>query len=428
MKKRIAYHALGCKLNFAEASSLSGEFISHNYMQVPFNQEADVYIINTCSVTETANAKSRKAITKAIRKNPHAIIVVTGCYAQLKPEEIANIQGVDYIFGTGQKQRIESIIEDLTKQKTPKILTSDFKSIEGYYPAWSSGRTRSFLKVQDGCDNFCSYCTIPMARGRSRNIPIADILTQANKIAESGFKEIILTGVNIGDFGKSSGESFYELIQALGKVNGIERYRVSSIEPDLLHDEIIDFVLEHPKFMPHFHIPLQSGSDSMLKQMKRKYDTALFRERIEYIRKQNKDAFIGIDLIVGVPGETEALFQESVEFVKSLDVSFVHVFTYSEREGTQALKIKPVVPHSERKARSEKMHEISESKHHQFYLSQQGQERPVLFEQSKHNSFMYGFTDNYIKVAIANNKKFINTIKNCNLVKLNPKGFFENKI
>lgn len=427
MKKRIAYHALGCKLNFAEASSLSGDFISHNYMQVPFNQAADVYVINTCSVTETANAKSRKAITKAIRKNSNAIIIVTGCYAQLKPEEIANIQGVDYIFGTGQKQSIETIIEDLAKQKSPQIISSDFKEIEGFYPSWSSGRTRSFLKVQDGCDNFCSYCTIPFARGRSRNIPINEIYDQAKDIADSGFKEIILTGVNIGDFGKSTGESFYELIQALTKVAGIERYRVSSIEPDLLHHEIIDFVLEHPKFMPHFHIPLQSGSDSMLKLMNRKYDTALFRERIEYIRNKSKACFIGIDLIVGVPGETEDLFQESIEFVRSLDISFIHVFTYSEREGTQALKIKPSVPHQERKIRSELTHKLSEAKHTQFYLSQQGQKRPVLFEHSNHKKIMYGFTDNYVKVGIPINKKFINTIKMRNLDELNPNGYFESK-
>ncbi|MEA1874568.1 MAG: tRNA (N(6)-L-threonylcarbamoyladenosine(37)-C(2))-methylthiotransferase MtaB [Bacteroidota bacterium] len=428
MKQRIAYHSLGCKLNFAEASSLSDDFVSHNFMQVPFNQEADVYVINTCSVTETANAKSRKAIKKAIRKNPKAIVIVTGCYAQLKPKEIATIQGVDYIFGTGQKQHIEAIIEDLSKQKSPHFINSDFQTIEGFYPAWSSDRTRSFLKVQDGCDNFCTYCTIPLARGHSRNISIAKISKQASEIAKAGFKEIILTGVNIGDFGKSSGESFYELIKALGEVDGIDRYRISSIEPDLLHHEIIDFVLEHPKFMPHFHIPLQSGSDSMLKLMERKYDTTLFRERINYIRNKNKDAFIGIDLIVGVPGETESLFQESVEFVNSLDVSFVHVFTYSEREGTKALEIKPVIPHSERKKRSKVMHKISELKHHQFYMSQQKQNRPVLFEQSKHQELIFGFTDNYIKVGVPINKNLSNVIKLIKLDELNPKGYFEGKI
>ncbi len=429
MKKRIAYYALGCKLNFSEASSLTADFYSHQYENVPFKSEADVYIINTCSVTETANAKSRKAISKAIRKNPNAIIIVTGCYAQLKPHEIAEIQGVDYIFGTGQKQEIEAFIDQLSKQKTPQIIRKNFKSIDGFYPSWSSGeRTRSFLKIQDGCDNFCSYCTIPFARGRSRNISIEKIVEQAHEIVDAGFKEIILTGVNIGDFGKTTGESFGKLIQALSEVEEVERYRVSSIEPDLLHDEIIDFMIEHPKFMPHFHIPLQSGSDDMLKIMNRKYDTSLFRHKIEYIKQKDPNAFTGIDLIVGVPGETETLFKESYNFAKSLDVSFIHVFTYSEREGTRAVKMEPKVNSEIKKQRSDLMHELSESKHLKFNESQIGSTRPVLFEHSKKGKQMFGFTDNYVRVGIPFDRNLINNISSVFLENLSPENFINGKL
>lgn len=428
MKKRVAYFALGCKLNFSEASSLSADFVSHNFIQVPFNQEADIYIINTCSVTETANRKSRNVIHKAIRKNPEAVIVVTGCYSQLKPGEVSNIEGVDYILGTGEKHMLENLIDDLHKQKNTQVITSDFKEIKSFYPSWSSGeRTRSFLKVQDGCDNFCSYCTIPFARGKSRNQSIEATIAEAEKVAQAGFKEVIITGVNIGDFGKSTGENFYQLLKALAEVKGIERYRVSSIEPDLLSDEIIEFVLSHPKFMPHFHIPLQSGSDDMLKLMNRKYDKALFASRIEKIKSVDKDAFIGIDLIVGVPGETDKHFEESLDFVKTLDVSFVHVFTYSEREGTKALKIEPKVPMEIRKERSKRMHDLSEQKHQAFYESQLGSKRPVLLESSKKKQMMYGFTDNYIKVGIPWNENDINTVKILTLDKQNPKGFIESE-
>jgi threonylcarbamoyladenosine tRNA methylthiotransferase MtaB len=428
MNKRIAYYALGCKLNFSEASSISGDFISHNYTNVPFKSEADVYVINTCSVTQTANKKSRHAINSAIKLNPNAIIIVTGCYAQLKPNEIAEISGVDYIFGTGEKSTIETIIEDLEKQETPQIITTEYKGIRKFYPSWSSGeRTRSFLKIQDGCDNFCTYCTIPLARGRSRNESIEKTVQQAKDIAENGFREIILTGVNIGDFGKSTGENFFELLKELSKVEKIERIRISSIEPDLLHDEIIEFVLSHPKFMPHFHIPLQSGSDKMLKLMRRKYDTKLFANKIKKIKTLSPDAFIGIDLIVGVSGETEELFQESLNFVESLDVSFVHVFTYSERENTKAIEFEPKVAQSIRKERSQMMHELSEKKHKIFYESQLGKTRPVLFESSKHQDTIFGFTDNYVKVGIPWNKAFSNTIKLVSLDEINNAGYITSK-
>ncbi|MFO7878735.1 MAG: tRNA (N(6)-L-threonylcarbamoyladenosine(37)-C(2))-methylthiotransferase MtaB [Bacteroidota bacterium] len=428
INKRIAYYALGCKLNFAEASAMAAGFEPYGYHLVPFRQEADIYIINTCSVTETANKKSRKAIQKAMRTNPHAIIVVTGCYAQLKPDEISAIEGVDYIMGAGEKNLIAEMGDKLEKQSKTKILHSDIRKSTGFLSAWSAGeRTRSFLKVQDGCDNHCSYCTIPLARGKSRNLPVNELVEQARRIAERGFREIILTGINIADFGKSTGETFLQLLRALGGIDDIDRYRLSSTEPDLLDDEIIEFVLSHPKFMPHFHIPLQSGSDSMLRLMRRRYDTRLFAGRISKIKKTDPDAFIGIDLIVGVPGESEILFQESLEFVRSLDVSFVHVFTYSERENTPALKIKPAVPHSIRKKRSHAFHQLCREKEACFYKSQQNQTRPVLFESSVQNGYIHGFTDNYLRVAVPQDKKLINRIKHVYLESINENGIFISK-
>jgi threonylcarbamoyladenosine tRNA methylthiotransferase MtaB len=429
MKLKIAYFSLGCKLNFSEASSMASDFIRHDFMPVPFSDSADVYIINTCSVTHIANQKSRQVIKRAINKNPNAIIIVTGCYAQLKPKDITEIQGVDYILGNNEKQIIESLlIQGLSKQTSPKLLHSDYHNITKFYPSWSGHeRTRSFLKIQDGCNNFCSYCTIPLARGKSRNISIAENIAQAESIVKAGFKEIILTGVNIGDFGQSTNESFLDLIKELSKVQGIERYRISSVEPDLLHNEIIDFVSEHPKFMPHFHIPLQSGSDKMLKLMRRKYTTNDFKQRIQYIKSVNPDAFIGIDLIVGVPGETEKLFQDSVEFVKSLDISFIHVFTYSERENTEALNIEPKVPKEIRKQRSIILHELSQDKHRQFCLSQTGKERPVLLEHCSKDNTLKGFTDNYIKVKVKGNKNEQNNIKLLTLDVFNSDGYFISK-
>ncbi|MFO7790275.1 MAG: tRNA (N(6)-L-threonylcarbamoyladenosine(37)-C(2))-methylthiotransferase MtaB [Bacteroidota bacterium] len=425
MNKKIAYYALGCKLNFAEASAIAATFKPKGYDLTTFNKKADVYLINTCTVTEKANSKSRNAIQRAIRRNPGAIIIVTGCYAQLKSEELAKIKGVDYIIGTSNKTEIARMIDTLQKQNAPNIIHTPIRKSVDMLPAWSSGeRTRSFLKIQDGCDNFCSYCTIPLARGKSRNLPISNIVTQAEEIARNGFKEIILTGVNIADFGKSTDEHFLDLLQALGKVKGIERYRISSTEPDLLHDEIVDFVLDHPHFMPHFHIPLQSGSDAMLKIMNRKYDTAFFADRIHYIKQKNKDAFIGVDVIVGVSGETDKYFRESLQFAASLDISFLHVFTFSERPNTKILDRKPVVPAAEKKSRSKAMHQLSDKKIKSFYHTQLGNTRPVLFESSIHNNQIHGFTDNYLRVAVPENNKLLNQIKHVHLEKINNNGIF----
>lgn len=429
MKKRFAYYSLGCKLNFAEASSFSEIFKSNGYSIVDFNEKADVYLVNTCTVTDTANKKSRKIIKSAIKKNPEAIIIVTGCYAQLKSDEVAKINGVDYVFGTGEKDKIVNAIGDLQKNIKAERIVPDVRNANNFFAASSAGqRTRSFLKIQDGCDKFCSYCTIPLARGKSRNSSIEDIITSVEKTANKGFKEIVLTGVNIGDFGKSTNESFKKLLEKLGKVNSVDRYRVSSIEPDLLDKDIIDFIIEHPRFMPHFHIPLQSGDDSMLSLMRRDYDTDLFNSVISYIRKKDKYAFIGVDLIVGVPGETEELFGKSADFVSSLDVSFIHVFTYSERENTLALKHKPVVPYRERKLRSEKMHLLSETKKHEFYKRNKKQKRNVLFEESSYNGLITGFTDNYIRAGVRYDKSLVNKIIPVSLDKLSDNDIFISKI
>ncbi|MCK9254510.1 MAG: MiaB/RimO family radical SAM methylthiotransferase, partial [Bacteroidales bacterium] len=322
--KKVAFYTLGCKLNFAETSTISRFFTEKDIKSVKFNEIADYYLINTCSVTSNANKKSRNAISRAIKKNPDAIIIVTGCYAQLKPEEIKNIYGVDYIFGANNKEDIERIIENSSKQKIAELKSTNHKDMKSFFPAISKGdRTRAFLKVQDGCDYFCAYCTIPYARGRSRNSEIKNIVKQAELVAEEGIKEIIISGVNICDFGKSTDETFFDLLKELVKVENIQRYRIGSIEPNLLTDEIINFIATEPKIMPHFHIPLQAGSDEVLKKIKRKYDTKLFKSKIEKIKLLMPDAFIGIDLIVGLNGETEENFKESIEFIKSLDVSYI---------------------------------------------------------------------------------------------------------
>ncbi len=429
MNKRFAYYTLGCKLNFAEASYIKAAFQNQAYQPVQFKEKADVYLINTCTVTENANKKSRNAIHRAIRKNPEAVIIVTGCYAQMNPEKLANIEGVDYVIGNHEKAGIINITEDLRKQEHPVILHSTGRNNMNIMPAWSSGeRTRSFLKIQDGCDNFCSYCTIPYARGSSRNLPVSQLVSQANTIASRGFKEIILTGVNIADYGKTTHETFLSLLKALSKVEGIERIRISSTEPDLLSDDIVDFVLDNPVYMPHFHIPLQSGSDAMLKHMKRKYNTSLFADRINYIKRKNSDAYIGVDIIVGVPGETDEIFNQSLAFASSLDVSFYHVFTFSPRPGTKAFSQKNQVDPHIRKERSDAMHALSRKKEMAFYRSQTGKARPVLFESSVQNKMIHGFSDNYLRVAVPANYSLINQIKPVGLEYLNNDPIFISKL
>lgn len=409
--KKAAYFTLGCKLNFAETSSISHLLELNGFRKVRSGEKADICIINTCSVTELADKKSRQAIRKISRQHSGAFIVVTGCYAQLKPDTVAHIDEVDLVLGAEHKMDILHYIGDLTKKSGGNIVSSKSAEIKTFVPSCSQDdRTRHFLKVQDGCDYFCSYCTIPFARGRSRNGSIESMVHQAREVAEKGGKEIVLTGVNIGDFGKSTGETFFDLVKALDNVAGIERYRISSIEPNLLTDEIIEYVAGSKRFAPHFHVPLQSGSDDVLRLMKRRYDTALFRHKMETIKKFIPDAFIGIDLIVGVRGETNKFFDDAYNFVSSLPVSQLHVFTYSERPNTQALKIDYAVSPEEKHNRCKRMLALSEQKLRYFYLSQKGKIRDVLFEQPRKGMPMHGFTDNYIRVELPAIPELINTI------------------
>lgn len=412
-----AYYTLGCKLNFAETSTIGRTLEAKGIRRARNGEKADLCIINTCSVTELADKKCRQAIRRIARQHPGAHIIVTGCYAQLKPDEIVRIPGVDMVLGAGEKGEIARYIDRLQNpDEAHRIFTTPSPEINTFAPSCSRGdRTRYFLKVQDGCDYFCSYCTIPFARGRSRNGRIADLVEQARGVAREGGHEIVLTGVNIGDFGKTTRETFFELVKELEKVEGIDRYRISSIEPNLLTDEIIDFVAASKHFAPHFHIPLQSGSDEVLHLMRRRYDTGLFARRIEHIKRVMPDAFIGVDLIVGMRGETDERFEESARFVDSLDISQLHVFTYSERPGTQALKIEPIVPQETRHDRCRRILEISERKLHDFYASQRGKVRPVLFEHPTKNAPMHGFTDNYVRIELPYDKALVNTVRNVKL-------------
>ncbi len=409
--KRAAYYTLGCKLNFAETSAIGRQLLDAGVTRARRGQQADICVINTCSVTELADKKGRQAIRKAIQENPSAFVVVTGCYAQLKPEEIAKIEGVDLVLGAEQKLDVVKYLDDLHKKDKGEVVTSKTHRIRSFVPSVSADdRTRYFLKVQDGCDYFCSFCTIPFARGRSRNGSIADLVKQAEQVVQEGGKEIVLTGVNIGDFGRTTKETFIELLHALDKVEGIERFRISSIEPNLLTDEIITFVAGSRRFAPHFHMPLQAGSDAVLQMMKRKYDTALFRHKVEMIKRILPDAFIGVDVIVGVRGETDAYYEESKKFIESLDMSQLHVFTYSERPGTQALQIDYTVDPRKKHARSKMLLDISDEKLHRFYASQQGTLRKVLFEHTKRGGKMHGFTENYVKLYADYDPLLVNCI------------------
>ena len=399
--KKAVYYTLGCKLNFSETSTIGKTLKEAGVRTARRGEKADICVINTCSVTEVADKKCRQAIHRLVKNHPGAFVVVTGCYAQLKPEQVASIEGVDVVLGAEEKGRLMDYLGDLQKHDKGEAVTSAFKDIRSFAHSCSRGdRTRYFLKVQDGCDYFCSYCTIPFARGRSRNGRIEDIVAQARQAAEEGGKEIVITGVNIGDFGKTTGESFFDLVKALDQVEGIERYRISSIEPNLLTDEIIDYVAQSRAFMPHFHIPLQSGCDEVLKLMRRRYDTALFAHKINKIKEVMPHAFIGVDVIVGTRGETEAYFDRAYEFLKGLDVTQLHVFSYSERPGTQALKIDYVVSPEEKHRRSQLLLALSDEKTRAFYASHIGQEAVVLMEKSKPGTPMHGFTDNYVRVEL----------------------------
>ncbi|MGQ1908477.1 tRNA (N(6)-L-threonylcarbamoyladenosine(37)-C(2))-methylthiotransferase MtaB [Marinifilum sp. RC60d5] len=424
--KRVAFYTLGCKLNFSETSTIGRSFKEMGFETVKITEKADIYVINTCSVTDHADKKCRQAIKKAIKTNPNAFIAVIGCYAQLKPEEIVKIPGVDLVLGANEKFNIHKYIDHLEKKGTGEMHPCEVGSVKDFHTSYSMGdRTRCFLKIQDGCDYFCTYCTIPYARGRSRNNSIADTVRQAEKVAEKGAKEIILTGVNIGDFGRSTNESLIDLIKELDKVKGIERYRISSIEPNLLSNEIIEYVANSKKFVNHFHIPLQAGSNKVLKLMKRRYNRELFAQRIEKIKSLVPDAFIGVDVIAGTRGESEDDFNDAYKFVNELPISQLHVFPYSERQGTKALEIKESVPVEERKRRAKMFQILSNKKLRVFYQEYLGETLEVLFEGYNDHGKMYGFTKNYIKVEIPYNVNLSNQLTMVKLLQINDKGHID---
>ena len=421
--KKAAFYTLGCKLNFSETSSIAGTLKEVGFERVEFEDKADLYVINTCSVTNQGDKASRHIIRQAVKQNPQAMVVVVGCYSQLKPDEAGNIEGVDLVLGTQEKFLLPAYLGNLSKRRTTEIKTTRLADIKNYHKAFSWGdRTRSFLKIQDGCDYYCSFCTIPYARGKSRNDSIANTIVEANKAVAKGYKEVVLTGVNIGDFGKTTGENFLDLLKGLEKVEGLHRLRLGSIEPNLLKDEIIELVAASEVIMPHFHIPLQSGSDEVLSLMKRKYATGLFEKRIHKIRKIVPHAFIGVDVIAGSNGETEALFQESYDFINSLEISQLHAFTYSERSGTQALKIPWRVEIEDRKRRTQMYINLSEKKLRAFYQKHLGSEQTVLFESQKKGDNMFGFTENYIKVETPFSEALINEIHKVTLKEILPNG------
>ena len=420
--RSVAFHTLGCKLNFSETSTMSRQLELEGFEKKQFTEQADVYVINTCSVTENADKECRQLVRRVQRLAPESFIVITGCYAQLKPQEIATIPGVDLVLGAAEKFNLVEHLANLTKGDATKICSCDIETLTGFHSSFSvNDRTRTFLKVQDGCDYSCSFCTIPMARGKSRSDTVAGVVQQAKALADKGVKEIVLTGINLGDFGKGGDggkhheENFFELIKALDAETAIERYRISSIEPNLLTDEIIAWVAQSKKFMPHFHIPLQSGSDAVLKLMQRRYNSQFYRSRIELVKQLIPHAAIGVDVIVGSPGETDAYFQESFSFIHSLDVSYLHVFTYSERAATKALDIKPVVPIAVRNERNKILRNLSYQKLQYFTEAHRGENRKVLFESVKKTAdgeieILEGYSDNYIRVTTPYRAEWSNQI------------------
>ena len=410
--KRVAFHTLGCKLNFSETATISRDFIRHGFEKVDYRDEADIYVLNTCSVTENADRKARKLIRQAKRRNPNSSIAVIGCYAQLKPETIAEIDGVDLVLGAEEKFNLLNHLDTLDLNNGTRVIKSDINHVHTFTSSYSSGeRTRSFLKVQDGCDYTCSFCTIPFARGKSRSDTIANTMKVAREVAQTDAREIVLTGVNIGDFGKGTTETFFDLIQELDQLEGIDRIRISSIEPNLLTDEMIEFCAASQKFMPHFHVPLQSGSDKILGAMRRRYKRTLYENCVAKIKQCIPDACIGVDVIVGFPGETDDDFLDTYNFLNELDISYLHVFTYSERPNTDALEIGAVVSKGDRAYRSKMLHILSYKKRRFFHEQFIGQERPVLFESVKNGKIM-GHTDNYIQVQVNGEIDLINTINN----------------
>ncbi|MBQ1280509.1 MAG: tRNA (N(6)-L-threonylcarbamoyladenosine(37)-C(2))-methylthiotransferase MtaB [Bacteroidales bacterium] len=416
MGKTVSFHTLGCKLNYSESSALARQFAANGYTVVSQNKPADIYVINTCTVTEHSDKKSRNIIRKLHRKSPGAIIAVIGCYAQLKGDEIAKIEGVDVILGAQKKglllQEVQKIESERNFGNAKMILdVEDIEKVSSVYSAFSSGeRTRSFLKVQDGCDYKCSYCTIPKARGKSRNLSIAELVEQAHQIASLGIKEIVLTGVNIGDFGRTTGESFLELLKQLNEVEGIERYRISSIEPNLLTREIVEWIASGTKFLPHFHIPLQSGCDEILRRMRRRYNTAMFAEKIELVREYMGNPFFGIDVITGFPGETEELFMETYNFLERVRPAFIHIFPYSRRKDTPAAEMPDQVDEQIKQERVHRLEALCDKLHKEYYESFKGATEEVLFESTQENGKMFGYTRNYILVERPYDKELIGKI------------------
>ncbi len=429
--KKVAFYTLGCKLNFSESSTLARMLEDLGYERVEFNQQPDVFIINTCSVTDNADKKCRKIVREAQKINPEGYVAILGCYAQLKPQEIAEIPGVDAVLGASEKFRLHELLPTFVKATsgTAQVYNSPIEEALEYHASYSlNDRTRTFLKVQDGCDYPCAYCTIPLARGRSRSDSIANVVRAAGEIAARGVREIVLTGVNIGDFGLVNGErveTFLDLIRALDEVDGIERFRISSIEPNLLTDEVIAFVAQSKRFVPHFHVPLQSGSNKVLGLMRRRYRRELYADRVAQIKRLMPDACIGVDVIVGHPGETDELFRETYQFLNELDISYLHVFTYSERPNTLALDIRPVVPGSKRAERSKMLHILSDKKRRAFYETQLNRTATVLFEEDVENGQMQGFTENYVRVTAKYDPLLINELKQIRMTAINPAGLME---
>ncbi len=427
--RKVAFHTLGCKLNFSETSAIARQFADAGYERTEFSEGADIFVINTCSVTANADKECRKIVNKALNISPHAYVAIIGCYAQLKPNEIAAIEGVDIVLGANEKFNMIAHIDSLEKRANAEVLACDIADVHEFNQAYSVGdRTRTFLKVQDGCDYNCSFCTIPMARGRSRSDSIVNAVASAQDIASQGVKEIVLTGVNLGDFGKdqsgkiAADNSFIDLARALDRVRDIHRFRISSIEPNLLTDEVISFVARSQRFVPHFHIPLQSGSDTMLKAMRRRYLTSLYTSRIERIKTLMPHCCIGVDVITGFPGETEAEFLATYQYLNQLDISYLHVFTYSERANTSALQLEGVVPQAVRKQRTKMLRILSDKKLRAFYSEHVGKVYEVLLESDNKDGFMHGFTANYIKVKMAYNLELINTLQTMKLTGVDGTG------
>lgn len=445
-KQKIAFHTLGCKLNFTETSVISRSFKHDGFEQAGFGNLADIYVINSCSVTKNAEKRCKALIRQVMKRNPQAVVAVVGCYSQINPEELKKIPGVGLVLGNADKFNLFEHIKSLQQQspynakapveigiesdfdaatKTGASLEETGSALDKFIPSWSEGdRTRSFFKIQDGCDYFCSYCTIPMARGRSRSDTIAETLQKAIQIAQSNVKEVVLSGVNIGDFGKQHNERFVDLLSEMVRIDGIERIRISSVEPDLLCDDIIHLVADNPKLMPHFHIPLQAGSDQVLKAMRRRYDTAFFQNRIDLIRSLMPDACIAVDLIVGFPTETNKLFEASYKVIRDVDLSYIHVFTYSDRELTKAKAMKDLVTAAERHERSKIMHELSKEKKKQFYQHNQGKTATVLWENDQHNGYMTGFTENYLKVKTPFDPSKVNQLQTVKLNNIGKDGVY----